>query len=178
MKPVLMRRKSKGMTKNPYRHKPGVLPRAEEQTATGSATGLRVLPIGARFALATDLVDDPQLTPETLKKFQDSMKECYKFASEMANRSYTKSQKLKATVDVDRIIQEKERQIGEKMMEYVEIHNQLHTVQKESAREIWQLKKDIGNLKKDKSLEERNQSLEDKNKEMRKKHPELTDISI
>jgi len=57
------------------------LPRAEEQTATGSATGLRVLPIGARFALATDLVDDPQLTPETLKKFQDSMKECYKFAS-------------------------------------------------------------------------------------------------
>ena len=93
-------------------------------------------------------------------------------SQEMGNRSYIKSQKLKATVDVDRIIQERERQIGEKMMEYVEIHNQLHTVQKESAREIWLLKKDIGNLKKDKkSLEERNQSLEDKNKEMRKKHP-------
>jgi len=89
----------------------------------------------------------------------------------MANRSIVKSQKLKTTIDGDRIVQEKERQLGQKTMEYLEIRNKLEKIKLERTREAWLLKKEIENLEKDKqALEQKSQSLEMKNKELRKKH--------
>ena len=87
---------------------------------------------------------------------------------EMANRSYIKSQKLQATIDVEEILQEKDRQIQikecqlqKKSDEYLDIHNQLYKLQHESTWSIWLLKKDVKNLERDKKeLEEKNQSLQ------------------
>ena len=78
----------------------------------------------------------------------------------MANRSYLKSQKLKAAVDTSQIIEDKEGQIQEESNKCLEIHNELYKLQRESTRQVLLLKKDVENLKRDKKeLEEKNQSL-------------------
>ena len=78
----------------------------------------------------------------------------------MANRSYLKSQKLKAAVDTSQIIEDKEGQIQEESNKCLEIPNELYNLQRESTRQVLLLKKDVENLKRDKKeLEEKNQSL-------------------
>jgi len=89
----------------------------------------------------------------------------------LANRSYLKSQKLKAVRNGHRLLHEQDCHLAKKTYKYVKIHNELYVVKQECIRETWLLIKEIENLEMDKkSLEERIQSLHKKNKALVKNH--------
>ena len=89
----------------------------------------------------------------------------------MANRSYLKSQKLKAVVDASQLLEHKEHRLHEKQDKYLEVRNELFKLQQGSAQKAWLLKKDIENLEKDKrEREKKNQVLQNKIEKIRKDH--------
>jgi hypothetical protein len=53
----------------------------EAGAASTSAGGILVTPPKSRYAVPTELVDDPMLTSDVLKYFQDTYKELYKFST-------------------------------------------------------------------------------------------------
>jgi hypothetical protein len=56
-------------------------PSAEDAGVVGtSSCKILVTPSGRQYAIPTELVDDPMLTTETLKQFQDLFRELYKFS--------------------------------------------------------------------------------------------------
>ena len=79
----------------------------------------------------------------------------------MANRSYLKSQKLKAAIDASQLLEDMERRLLKEQDENMESRNKLFKLQQESTQQIWLLKKDVENLERDKKeLEEKTQSLQ------------------
>ena len=58
-------------------------PLTKDQSVVGAgASEMLVLLPKWQYAVPTEQVEDPMLTSAVLKQFQDSMKECYKFAME------------------------------------------------------------------------------------------------
>jgi hypothetical protein len=56
-------------------------PTCENQDVAGTSSGgILVSASGWQHAVPTDLIDDPMLTSEILKQFQDSFKDLYKFS--------------------------------------------------------------------------------------------------
>ena len=64
----------------------------------------------------------------------------------MANRPFLKSQKLKASIDVSKLLDDEERHLKEQTNKYLDVRNQLYKLQCESTSQAWLLKKDIDNL--------------------------------
>ena len=67
----------------------------------------------------------------------------------MANRSYIKSQKLRAAIDASKILEDKDLHLLEQTDKYLEARNELYKLQHESTLQIWLLKKDVENLERD-----------------------------
>ena len=67
----------------------------------------------------------------------------------MANRSYIKSQKLRAAIDASKILEDKDLHLREQTDKYLEARNELYKLQHESTLQIWLLKKDVENLERD-----------------------------
>jgi hypothetical protein len=53
----------------------------ETSVASTSSGGILVTPPKSRYAIPTELVDDPILTADVLKHFQDTFRELYKFST-------------------------------------------------------------------------------------------------
>jgi hypothetical protein len=57
-------------------------PALGDQGATGSSSGgILVTPPKGRFAIPTDLIEDPMLSSASLIEFQNTFKELYKFST-------------------------------------------------------------------------------------------------
>ena len=90
---------------------------------------------------------------------------------EMANRSYLKSQKLKASVDASQLLVDKEHCLKEQTDKYLDVRNQLYKLEHESTRQTWLLKKDVENVENEKKeLEEQNQIPHSKIEGIKKSH--------
>ncbi|XP_039778296.1 wiskott-Aldrich syndrome protein homolog 1-like [Panicum virgatum] len=79
----------------------GASPDVDEESSDILLEEIRASPPPFEYYHGEQLEDDPQLTAENMKKLQAVVREFTKFSVQMANRSYLKSQKLKAT-EVDR----------------------------------------------------------------------------
>ena len=51
----------------------------------------------------------------------------------MANHSFLKSQKLKASIDVSKLLDDEERHLKEQTNKYLDVRNQLYKLQCEST---------------------------------------------
>ncbi|KAG2606816.1 hypothetical protein PVAP13_4NG230630 [Panicum virgatum] len=139
---------------------------SEKQGAASAEEILERLP-----KIYANLNEDSMLLAEKMKLFQDNIKECQTFLTELANQSTVKSQKLKEVEEGLQLMVDKKSQLKEKTQEVDDLWNKHDTIEFERRQEKELLKKEIESLAKDnKALKERNQSLQEKNKSIVKNH--------
>ena len=71
---------------------------------------------------------------------------------------------MKASIDVSKLLEDKDRHLKEQTDKYLDVRNQLYKLQHESTHQAWLLKKDVENLT------EQNQILQGKIEEIEKNH--------
>ncbi|XP_039787116.1 uncharacterized protein LOC120653432 [Panicum virgatum] len=123
----------------------------QQQSDAAEATpgNLLVLSPKCQYPIKTELLDDPSVSNVTLKDFQRTFKDMYKYIMTMANRSREKSDVLKTVEEGSHQLLAKDEKIRKKIFEHVELHNELDKLKAERTREVWLLNQEIINLTKD-----------------------------
>jgi hypothetical protein len=128
-----------------------------------SSDGILVTPPKWQYAIPRELIEDLMLKSATLKQFQDTFKDLYKFSTvsvlvwrwlplsaililsnyfpyvgqELANHSRKKSDKVRAIKYRFHQLQEKDHEIGEQIYKKIKFRNQLsHPIYKDINRAI------------------------------------------
>ena len=142
---------------------------AGEARGSGSS-GTRIIPFqslpsSVQEELGKELFDDPLLTPENMKKLQDSMKWIYKFVQvslissqsvlassclqfdkltvflqDVANRSFLKLHALYKTLDNRKLLSQKDAEIAKRIDQALAMRNQLYETNRKHTRETYELK--------------------------------------